>query len=425
MLRTKRRRLLFIAALIVVLGVILFVVFSQGRPVAVTADGRRIAVEKVTFGTDHSFTPGKWWVRLLKPIRGKSWAAQRGSYEMRITNEVPALMVWTRWEGVHRLNAGVAVEATVVDETGIESELVLNRWNALPWSLSGGPGPQDGYVAWLFSNFPRRAKMIHLRIYDRDRQYVSRRQAAEIAFSNPARGRIAEWRGSGLPVVITTNNFQFGLTSVQPASNALWRFNFVVRTNGQADYSWLIGGITASSASGNVFSTRSNLATTVASNLSFQLGGALWTEEPVWRFATEFFHAVDFQPNERWTLTNIAIPTRALPFRLTTNFVSHDNRPAAFTLESVPSFRPGVRRNANVSVRFEAADLHLFLLNASDDRGRQIKFEVDRGVPRMVYLFGLAIPAGAQSVNLTFAICQPTVVTFDVDTGGFTPRDAR
>ena len=416
MLRTKRRKVLFIAALIVVFGVVLFVVLSEGSSAAVTADGRRIAIEKITFGTRHSFTQGKWWVRLLKPIRGERWAVQRGYSDVRITNDVPALMVWTRWEGVHRLNAGVAVEATVLDETGIESELVLNRWNALPWSLSGGPGPQDGYVAWLFSNFPRRAEKIHLRIYDRDRQYVSTRQAAEIAFSNPARKRIAEWRGSGLPLIITTNNFQFALTSVQPASNALWRFNFVVRTNGQPDYSWLIGGITATSASGNIFGTRSNLATTVATNLSFQLRGALWPEEPVWRFATEFFRAVDFQPNELWTLTNIAIPTRALPFRLTTNFIAHANRQAEFTLESVPSFRPGVRRNANVSVRFEAADLHLFLLSASDDQGRQIKFEVDRGVPRMVYLFGLAIPAGAQSVNLTFAICRPTVVAFDAAT---------
>ena len=416
MLRTKRRKILFIAALIVVFGVVLFVVLSEGSSVAVTADGRRIAIEKITFGTHHSFTQGKWWVRLLKPIRGERWAVQRGYSDVRITNDVPALMVWTRWEGVHRLNAGVAVEATVLDETGIESELVLNRWNALPWSLSGGPGPQDGYVAWLFSNFPRRAEKIHLRIYDRDRQFVSTRQAAEIAFSNPARKRIAEWRGSGLPLIITTDNFQFALTSVQPASNALWRFNFVVRTNGQPDYSWLIGGITATSASGNIFSTRSNLATTVATNLSFQLRGALWPEEPVWRFATEFFRAFDFQPNELWTLTNIAIPTRALPFRLTTNFIAHANRQAEFTLESVPSFRPGVRRNANVSVRFEAADLHLFLLSASDDRGRQLEFEVDRGVPRMVYLFGLAIPAGAQSVNLTFAICRPTVVAFDAAT---------
>jgi hypothetical protein len=416
-LRTKRQRILFIAGLVLVLCVLVFVVLFEGRPVTVTADGRRIAIEKVTFGTHHSFTLGKWWVRLLKPIRGKRWAALRGTYETRITNDLPALMVWTRWEGLHRLNARVAVEATLVDETGIESELVLNRWNAFPESLSGGPGPQDGYVAWLFPNFPRQAKKIRLRIYDRDSRHAPT-QAVEIAFSNPARTRTPERRGSVLPVVVTTNNAQFSLTSVQPSSNALWRFNFLVRTNGQPDYSWLVGSITASNANGNTLSTRSNLDTRGTTNLSFQLRGALWPEDPAWRFATAFLRTVDFQPSELWTLTNIAIPTRALPFHFTTNFISLGNRPAEFKLESVPRgvpWRPrGIRRNANVYVLIEAPDLHLLLTEAVDDQGRQIPREVDPGAPGMVYAFGLAIPAGARSINLTFALRKPTIVTFDV-----------
>jgi hypothetical protein len=151
----------------------------------------------------------------------------------------------------------------------------------------------------------------------------------------------------------------------------------------------------------------------------------LWPEEPVWRFATEFFRTADFQANELWTLTNVVIPTRTVPFQFTTNFISQGNRPAELKLESIPlsapsPYRPrGIRRNANVYVRFEATDQHLFLVEATDDQGRQINSEVDPGAPRAVYLFGLAIPAGAQSINLTFAICRPTVVTFDVATGGF------
>jgi hypothetical protein len=425
-LRTKQRRLLFIAALVVVLCVVLFVALSEAPPVAVTADGRRIAIEKITFGTHHSFTQGKWWVRLLKPIRGKSWAARRGCYEIHLTNDVPALTVWTRWEGLHPLNARVAEEATVVDENGIESEFVLNRWNALPGSLSGDPGPQHGCVAWIFNNFPRRTDKIRLRIYDRDKRYVPTR-VVEIAFSNPTHKRIAEWRGSAPPVVITTNNTQFSLIRVQQASEARWRFNFVVRTNGQPDRSWIAGGITASSASGNVFSTRSNLAATVTTNIAFQLRGAFWPEEPVWRLATEFFRTADFQSNELWTLTNVAIPARALPFQFTTNFISHGNRPAEFKLESIPLGMPsrpqGIRRNANVYIHFGAPGRHIFLAEATDDQGREIRVEVDPGAPRMVYQFGLAIPAGAQSLNLTFAICRPTIITFGVTGQSFTRVD--
>jgi len=417
MLRTKQRRLLFIAALIVVLCVVLFVVLQEGPPVAVTADGRRIAIEKVTYGTHHSFAQGKWWVRVLKPIRGKSWAARRGGYEMRITNDVPALVVWTRWEGISKSNA-VGLEATFLDDRGNESDLILYYWHASSVPHPADPRPYGANVAWLASNYPRRSKALRLRIYDRDSRHALT-QAVEIAFSNPTRRRFQNWNGSELPLVITTtNNTQFALDSVEKTSNALWRLSFNVRTNGVIDPSWVVGGVTVASASGNILGTRSNVSLSAATNLSFELRGELWPEEPVWRFDTEFLRTADFQSRELWTLTNIAIPTRAQPFQLTTNLISHGNRPAELKLESIPlgppsPYRPrGIWRNANLYVRLETPDQHLFLVDATDDQGRKIKSEVDPGAPRTVYLFGLAIPTGAQSINLTLAIRKPTVVTF-------------
>lgn len=416
--RTKRRRILLVIALVaVVVGLAIYVALSA-KPVAATAaDGRVITIEKVTFGTHHRFTQGKWWVRVLKPIRGTRWAAMRGCYETRFTNDVPALMVWTRWEAVSRSNT-VAVEATIADERGTESELVLNRWNAVPGSFGGGSQPAR--VAWLFHNFPRRSNPLRLRIYDRDQRYIPT-QAVEIAFSNPARKRVAEWQGSELPLVIKTNNTEFVLTSVQQTSNAFWRLNFLVRTNGVLDPSWRVGGITALSASGNVFSTRSNLAATAATNLTFSLRGALWPEEPVWRFVADLFRVADFQPNELWVLTNIAVPSRNLPFQFTTNLASYSNHPIKFKLESNPPHTPwrrgDIRRNAYASVEFAAVDAHLFLLAARDDHGREIRTEVFPGAPQQVYLFGLEVPQGAQTLNFTFGIRKPTQATFNVSRG--------
>ena len=426
MLRTKQRRLVFVVAPIVFLCLVLFVTLPEGPPVAVAADGRRITIEKITFGTHHSFTQGKWWVRLLKPILGKRWAAQRGCYETRITNDLPALTVWTRWENIDNARP-VGIEATILDQRGMESELILYRWHWSKVPHPADPRPYEARVAWLASNYPRRSKALRLRVYDRDRRDAPT-QAMEIAFSNPASRRFRDWNGSELPVVITTNNAQFALTSVQRASNALWSFNFVVRTNGQPDHSWIAGGITASSASGNVFSTRSNLAANVTTNIAFQLRGAFWPEEPVWRFAVEFFRVADFQPKETWTLKNIPIPTRTRPHQFTTNLISHGNWPAEFKLESIPLGVPsrpqGIRRNANVHIHFGAPGWHVFLAEATDDQGRQIRVEVDPGAARMVYQFGLAIPAGARSVNLKFAVCQPTIITFGVTGQSFT-RAAR
>jgi hypothetical protein len=409
------RILLFIALpLSIVIAVVIVLTTSGGSPTATSADGRTVSIEKITFGTHHRFVQGKWWVRLLRPIRGNRWAAQRGCYETRFTNNWPALMVWTRWEGINHSN-GVAVEATLLDENGTESELALNKWNAVPGVFTGGS--QSARVAWLFNNFPRRTDTLRLRIYDRDKRYVPT-QAVELAFSNPARRRFMEWRASDMPVHVSSNRTEFILSSVQQGSNALWRLNFVVRTNGTLDSSWRVGGITASSASGNVLSTRSNLAAAPVTNLTFQLRGALWPEEPVWRFAVEFFRATGFEPNELWALTNVAIPARASPLQFTTNLVSYRNHPIKFNLESAPQNTPwrrgDIRRNANVSVEFEAGDAQLFLIAARDDQSREVRTEVFPGIPRHVYLFGLEIPQGAQSVNLTFGIRRAVVVKFDV-----------
>jgi hypothetical protein len=414
-LRTKRRTILFISALIVALGVVLFVGLAEGPPVAVAADGRRITIEKVTFGTHHSFTQGKWWVRLLKSILGKRWAAQRGGYQTRITNDVPALMVWTRWEGLHRSNS-VAVTASMVDERGTESELVLNHWNAIP--RSPGSNSQPAYVAWLFNNFPRRASRIRLRIYGYDKRYL---QLVELAFPNPVRNRFREWRGSDLPVQVRTNGTEFTLRSVQQTSNALWLFSFGATTNARVDPTWQLRGITASSASGNIISTYSNLAMAAPtlrsefSTLNFHHRHALWPEEPVWRFTAEFYRTTDFRPNELWTLTNIAILPRGT-VQLTTNLASYANQRLTLKLVSRPPaipYPPPATRNADLRVIFEVA-AHVFLVAATDDQGKEVKTEVDVGAPPSIYSFGLAIPTGAQSINLTFAIRKPTVVTFDV-----------
>ena len=411
----SRRRILLFSALAValVIAVVIILATSGESPSVTTADGRRVKIEKVTFGTHHRFIQGKLWVRLLRPIRGKRWAAQHGCYETRFTNDRPALVVWARWEGISALNPA-AVEATILDERGTESELVAYR-SYSPNNNRGSPA----YVAWSISNFPRRSARTRVRFYDRDKRYVPKR-AAELAFSNPTRKRVDDWNGSKLPLGITTNHREFALTSIQQTSNALWRLNFVVRTNGVIDPSWLVGGVTASSASGNLVVIRSNLPTASTTNLAFQLRGALWPEEPMWRFGVEFVQAANFRPAELWTLTNLAIPPRNMPFQLTTNLLGPAGPPLQFRMESIPRMPPPLygsrrfRRNANILVHFEARDRHLLLVEATDDRGRPIESEVDFGAPRTIYAFGLAIPDSARSVDLRFAVRRFVRVDFDV-----------
>jgi hypothetical protein len=419
--------MLLVGALAVALMIAVVVILetSSKTPSATTADGRTVTIEQVTFGTHHRFIHGKWWVRLLRPIRGKSWAAQRGCYETRFTNDRPALMVWTRWQTIDK-SQPFATEATVVDQSGTESEVNSYRWYDGPLAHGNPPGAAAWRVGWVFNSYPRRSKTLRLRFHDRDKRHMLT-QVVEVAFSNPKRKRrFSEWPRRELPLVITSNDVQFALTSVHETSNALWRLNFVVRTNGVIDPSWLVGGVTASSVSGNLFVTRSNLAAASATNIAFQLRGALWPEEPTWRFGVEFVRTADFQPAELWKLPNLAIPARNMPLQFTTNLSTLAGHPLGFKLESIPRappspYRPrGIRRNANLYVHFEAPDRHLLLVEAKDDQGRRIESEVFPGAPRLHYFFGLEIPPGAQSVDLTFAIRPPTIVKFDAGGSSFT-----
>lgn len=406
----RQRVWLFIGLLIALaLAVAVLLALRGASPTATAPDGRKVTIEKVTFGTHHRFVSGKWWVRVLKPIRGKRWAAQRGSYETRFTNDTPGLMVWTRWEGLTRSN-GLAVEVTMLDQRGTESELIVYRWY-------DGPDAETGAyrMAWVFNNYPRRSDPLRVRFYDRDTRYALT-QAVELTFSNPTRQTSKEWSGGSLPLVVAANRTQFALNRVEQTSNALWRLHFDVRTNGIIDPAWLVAGVTASSALGNVFGQSSNLAVATVTNPAFQLRGALWPEESAWRFAADFVRAGDFQPAELWTLTNISIPARNLPFQMTTNLPAHSRHPIELKLESIPPTVPYLRgagpRNAALFVSFKAPDRHLFLFAASDELGSEIPVEVDPGAPRLIYAFGLRVPKTARSINLTFAIRKTTPVTF-------------
>lgn len=408
------------------LGVL--VLLHRPTPTATLADGRKVTIERVTYGADHRFTVGKWWVRMLKPILGNKWAARRDCYELRFTNAFPTLMVWTSWKQPSYTNS-LPLEAMIDAEQGVESrsELVVSRWNdGSPWMPLPESHEPNARVAWLFPNFPRRSETLRLRLYDRDERNVLT-QAVEIAFSNPTPQRFPKWTGTPLPVTKENAGVEFVLTNVRPVSNALWRLEFLVRTNGQPDFSWRVGEVTASSASGNLLSTISNLASLPATNLVFNLRGALWPEEPVWRFAAEFCRATDFQPDELWIASDIAVPSRGAPFQITTNVGSHRARVIVFKLESVPQTVPyhpgGLRRNANIHLRFKSGQERLFLVKVTDDQGRAVKTELGFVTSDGLHDFGLLIPRDAKSLNFTFAIRKSRMVEFNVSTPSLLPTN--
>jgi hypothetical protein len=381
---------------------------------AVAADGRKVRIAKVTYGTDHRFTEGKPWVRLLKPLLGNAWAARRGCYEVRFTNATPVLMVWTHWDNMYDGSQRPA-EATISDGHGTESELVLNRWNAQAWyNRPDDPRQSQAYVAWLFKNYPRQSDTLHLRIFDRDKR-MAPNPAVRVTFQNPVRSKASPSSGKIPPLSVTNTGVEFILRNVSEISNALWRFDFLVRTNGQPDPCWRIARLTASTPAGNILATRSNIAPGAADPLTFELRGALWPDEPAWRFTVDFCRASDFEPFELWRANDVPVPPRGSPFQLSTNLGAASSK-FEFRLESIPQSAPfsRLRRNANLFCQFYSESEQILLVRAADEQGREAKVEPGHVTPDGLRNFGLLIPRDAQTLDFTFAIRRSRVVTFDI-----------
>ena len=414
------RRRVYIAIAIALLGVLVLALLTQSSyRSAAAADGREIAIANVTYGTNHSFDPGAPWVRVLKRVMGPQWAGRRGSYVMRFTNDTPALMVWTHWEEMYRTSP-LPVEATVLDEQGTESELTLSRWNVVPmWRDAADADPKEGYVAWMFNNFPRHADTLRLRIYDRDAHNVPT-PTVEISFGNPAPRKLPEWRGAQLPIIQTVDGFEFHLKELRAISNALWQASFEVRTNGRSDYSWQIGSVQTTDATGNFLSARSNLFPVATTNLHFILKGALWPEERARKLAVEFCRVLHFEPQELWLL-RVPAPIRGQPFQVKTNFPGLAPNIFEMTLETsyehLPLVRGGIRRNAHLLFQLRPAQTgpRLFLLKIEDEQRREIRIEPGYVSPDGLHTFSLQIPRDARNLDLTFGIRKSTVVEFLVD----------
>jgi hypothetical protein len=424
---SPRKRTSFAIAVFVAISLaVILLLNSRVPPGATAADGRRIRIEKVTFGTQHSFTMGKLWVRVLKPALGTPWAARHGCVEMRFTNAQSGLMVWTKWSGVSATNP-LSLEATILDEHGTESELVLSRWNQSDGSAHTNRFDSISYVGWIFRNYPRRSASLSLRIYDRDQQH-RKSQAVEIPFRNPAPKHYPRWMGERFPVSRTNEGTVFTLREVTGTA-ATWNARFEVTTNGSPDHSWQVGSIQAHDGTGNSFMTRSNVLSAGSGDPRFQLHGSLWPGENAWRFSVEFCRETDSGTNEVWMTPEMAILPAGISGASITNSSLNGHTVVVIGVFAARHIAPRPARempaNASVRLRLEPTDNisgRLKLLAAHDDAGREIRHEPGPGISAEHYNYNLWLPAGAKSVRFTFAVRESTMIDFDVAAESLLPK---
>jgi hypothetical protein len=413
----RRNRIFLAIAVFVAILLAIVVLFPRLPPGAAAADGRRLTIEKITWGTDHSFTLGKLWVRVLKPILGTPWAARRGCVEIHFTNAEPALMVWTRWTGISMTNP-LPVEATILDQQGTESEMVVCRWNQSDFQIQTNRFESTSYVGWIFGNYPRRSRTLSMRIYDQKRQHRER-PVVEMAFANPAPTKYPQWSGERLPMTRTNNGgTEFTLKAVTAESTGWWA-HFQTQTDGAR--SWQTGGITTRDVTGNSATRRIIPAASLNRHGVFALPGALWPGERAWRFSVEFCRGGEFADDELWTTPSLALqPASAATSVAITNFSLNGSTLMVWQpqlrAEAMPW--PGkTGQSAGIGARLDAgsAPLRLFLVRAVDEQNREVQIDQSPSSFSMGwYHFEFLVPARAQSLRFTFAVRKSVMIDFDV-----------
>lgn len=308
MKRVRTLRILIVALLLgALLGAGTFVVLRSPQKVRTKlADGTVLVLERAAPGKENSSYQGKFGFQKYREFVAA--LLSRPSFQ-RFTKP-GSLVFWISHResgsGAYR-NLDWFSHARIVDEHGCEFESGNLRVEANGWSGSGQSLPKAPagskyiFASGMFETFPRRSVELRLKVYDQSNQLV-----AELLFPNPVKGPVQEWKPTSLPKAQTVGGTTFTLLTMTNQVQVFTRngiqiekpvlsSDYQVHENGVLVANWSLGETVLQDATGN--QTTSS-------------GYSLCTNESAWKLEAVFFRTPDsqFEPNEIWTLTNIAIP---------------------------------------------------------------------------------------------------------------------
>jgi hypothetical protein len=293
-------------------------------------------------------------------------------------------------------------------------------------SASGGPGTStiEGYG---FDSFPRRGRMITLRLYDRGaggRNWDKPTFAGEITFRNPAPSAAAPWTPEPLPATKRVDDFDVTLKDVfanadwnrrrplKPVTNAanasvFARLHF--SRDGHRLDEWSSPKVELSDATGNHLSSSSWTGGLQEKDYELQFTATLWPDEKAWKMRFELSRLTNFTSAELWTV-------RGLPLGAT-NLTNN----AAFTanlqgvvvqFESVmPRSQYQTTHELFVRVRPDRSDYRLTLVAVKDEIGR-VPQQQGSSWGGGEYKYSLGVHTNAQTLDVTVALHQSRYVEF-------------
>src|SRR3954468_4541758 len=155
---------LSVGALVLVGGIILWRISAGERARTVTMpNGRQLAIRQLTYGTQHQFLYGSVWLRLAAPVLPSAWTRKAGLQTFSHGTTAPALVIWGDWR-LPRNAPGPAQMALISEAGSGPATSESGVW-------MGVPASNHLIMAWVFQNFPRRARSLRVQMCDWDSKY--------------------------------------------------------------------------------------------------------------------------------------------------------------------------------------------------------------------------------------------------------------
>jgi hypothetical protein len=428
-MKWPRRRLLSLAfGVTVALGAfVAFYVGLTGRTVKLT-DGREIVVRSASWGTNHFYVEGKWWLKPVRRYLAVPRATQMGLRSYRLVTPDPALVLWAHcyWPSNMTPTNRFPLLVAAVDATGVSAEPMFQ-------SLLGGntiPNRSESLAFWHLQNFPRRRNKFDVAVYAVDDSGQPHR-VGTTRVSNPTPGEFPRWKRAAMPATNVSDGLELvllNLASAQPTATALRKSRgwfglwndavLVLRDKGQLNPDWRVASVAATDATGNRwFDDRPEVAP-VGDNLVCGFCGTLWPEEPAWNVQFELVRISGFAPEELRELKGIPLPQAGTISSNVLQIDIHGVTGGVVELERniTPSFPRQnffLRLNTGRGLR----GVRIMLLAATDELGRRVRTHNSNPLAPPQCLWGLDVADGASSLDVTFAIQSGHFFDFTV-----TPR---
>ena len=404
-----------IIVLVVLIFVLVYWLATPSRSI-VLPDGAELELKAITHGTRHIYPNKGLRSRLLSSMPDRFWKAfgikRKILIQPTLNTDTTNLVLW-----LERLGTTPPI-LMLCDEDGHAAAPVSRA------AMSGGVD-DEALEAWSFPVWPRRSRVLTLRIYGQTNSTDAPWLVGDCGFRNPAPGdAYPTWRSEPLPITKQAGNLSFSLTEflvgvdgrssheARPSGDpteAWVSAVFRVTQAGVPTDEWVPAGIVTMDATGNRLQ---NVAWNIErgpQRVYYRWG--LWPGEAAWKLQVEFSRRSGFAPGQLWTVKGLSLTETNLS----------GNKEYQTVLQGItvrlqalsPARSPDGSRTLHMALSPRSDDRGLSLVEGTDDQGRPVS-SGSVALSGGGQLFNLTVAPDAKSLNLTFALHESHVIEFTV-----------